>query len=92
MQVIHKQVINVVGEQSIPIRDLAEILSVKVQNNELVLYFVRDASVAHVSMVDIVIKGTGHEHYTSDIQGDFMGSHMLDGGALVWHVWLSVRI
>ena len=93
MQVVHKQVISVKNAQSIPIRDLVEVLSVVVQHNELVMYFIRDESIGHVSMVDIVIKGTGHSHPQSDVGGkQFMGTFLLDSDMYVWHVWLSVRI
>lgn len=93
MQVIHKKVLELKNAQSLPIRDLSEVLSVAVQKNKLVLYYTVDAAVNHTSMVDIVIKGTGHEHPSSDIEGKtFMGSHMMDEDTYVWHVWLRVRI
>jgi hypothetical protein len=93
MQVIHKIPLKILNAQSQPIRDLVKILSVTVQDNELVLYFIRDKAVGHVSMVDIIIKGTGIDHPQSDVEGkQFMGTHMLDDYTFAWHVWLSVRI
>lgn len=93
MEVVHKKVLEIKDTQWLTIKDLAEILSVTTQKDELVLYYTVDKEVAHTSFVHIAIYGTGIEYPCSNVEGkQFMGSHMTYNDNRVWHAWLSVRV
>ena len=90
--VIHKQILKVVDTQKFDIKGLIEILSVGVQNGQLCMWFMRDRGYERSHSVTVKILGTGNEHGHNETSGmDFMGTHLMSGGQLVWHVW-AVKI
>lgn len=91
-QVIHKEIVEMLGSQSVPIAGLVKVLSFAVQQDRLVMYFVREETSSKVRHVEIVIHGTGHAVVPETLESMvFMGTHLINGGRLVWHVWAQIN-
>ncbi len=89
--VVHKEIIQVVDGQSVCIKGLVAVLSFAIQHNHLVMYFVRDTESVKNQSVEIIIKGTGHPFNIDDMADyRFMGTHIMAGGQLIWHVWYKL--
>jgi len=90
--VIHKEELQLTDRHSYPIKGLRRILSVGVQYGRLVMWFLRNEEDSHIHNAKVVVYGTGHPVDPDEIGGmDFMGSHLMQNGNLVWHVWASVK-
>ncbi len=85
---IFKYTLETTGLQTFIIPDFMKVLSVAVQNNELVLYaFVDPEDQGRDTKIEISIIGTEHEFLPMTTDWHFRGSHVLWDGKLVWHVW-----
>lgn len=86
---VFKYALRVDNEQSLEITGFVDVLSVAVQRDELVLYAIVNPDDSRVGVVEILIRGTGHD-LGQDIAGwRFLDSHLMAGGRLVWHVWMN---
>ncbi len=70
----------------IPIKGLVEVLSVVVQHERLVLCAIVDPDSVKETEISVAIVGTGHE-YKLNSSWNFLGTHLMANGALMWHVW-----
>ncbi len=83
-----------IGEQVVKVPYAAMVLSVVVQLDQLMLY-VR----VHEAMeqgektnteIQVCVRGTGIEYGVLNTSWEFRGSHLTNGGLLVWHVWTRI--
>jgi len=88
MKAIFKYPLEIKDEQQIEMYAHAFILSVKEQNNEIVLY----AKISHEEekkeMRTIYIFGTGHD-IPNTLNAYFLDTVMTNGGRLVWHIFVK---
>jgi len=84
MKTIHKYPLVIVHEQPIQMPSGAEILSVAVQNETPCLWALVETE-NPMQKRSIVIVGTGHPAPEGNYR--FVGTVMLCGGVLVWHVF-----
>jgi len=90
MFAIHKENIEVAGHQVLSIKGLVKMISVSVQHNKLVMYFVRDLKDSIHRRMELKILGTGHEFSFDQIEGyEFIGTYSMAGGHLMWHVFVN---
>ena len=89
MHRIYKYVLLEADNQSIGMPTGAEILSVGEQNGELVMWARVNPDNPH-GLRNIVIKGTGHPIGAHEL-GRFIGTVIMLGGRLVWHVFEEAR-
>jgi len=82
---VYKYLLDLVDYQAVPLPAGAEILSVAEQLSGLVMWAKVDPARPTVPR-DIIIKGTGHP-ITNDELGRFIGTALMYGGTLVWHVF-----
>lgn len=88
--VIHKITLEVADTQEISIQGLVDILSIEVQGGVLTMWFLRNESERNTN-VKVTMRGTGHNVSKADIKGMyFMGTHLMAGGQLVWHIWTQI--
>lgn len=80
---IYKYDINI-GSGTVHLPSQAEILSVGVQYGQLVCWALVQPS-DRLEERRLIIEGTGRE--APSLRGRFLGTHLLEGGALVLHVW-----
>lgn len=86
METIWKYELEVVGSQEIKLPTGFEVLSVQVQNGIPCLW-VRVDALRPTHKTEIIIHGTGHP--VPDTTGKYLGTFQMNGGALVWHVFLG---
>ncbi len=84
---VFKYVLTVADRQQVTVPGFVELLSVVVQYDNLVLYARVDQSREHAGCINVLITGTGHNIDQELVNWRFMGSHLMMGGRLVWHVW-----
>ena len=90
--VIHREVLEMAGYQGLKIAGLKEILSFGVQYDKLCMWYLRDADEPRNRTARIRIFGTGFTFESSTLQGyDFQGTHQMQDGALIWHVFTQVE-
>ncbi len=86
---VFKYPLRIENSQTVRFTGFVEILSVAVQQQQLVLYVVVNPDDKRESELEVFIRGTGHD-LGQDVSGyRFMGTHMTFGASLVWHVWLG---
>ena len=54
------------------------------------LYAIVNPDDENLSEVSIIIVGTGHPFDEPDSSWTFMGTHSMENGSLMWHVWQKV--
>ena len=88
---IFKFKLNITDIQIIIIPNLLGIISVIVQENNLVLYakVKADNKKEFTNKVEVQIRGTGNIGAVLSKDWRFMGSHVMLN-KLVWHVWLRI--
>ena len=89
MRSIFKYALRVTDEQTLTLPANAEILSVANQNENIVLYALVDTSVKGLQNHTIYIHGTGHVVYGDSLA--FIGTVVLHGGRLMFHVFRDVK-
>lgn len=87
--VIHKYELEITDFQRLAIIGAVRVLSVAVQRNELVIYVVKNKKNLTKHFIEVKIVGTGNEH-TIEVDWDFRGSHLVNNGTYVWHVWTRI--
>lgn len=88
MKTVWKYKLDIADHQTIMIPAKAEILSIKEQCEEIVLYALVDPKVKGVDAIDILIIGTGHEIDDEQIKGYvFLDTVKLFQGRLMFHVF-----
>ena len=89
MKAIHKFQIEIDDRTTVDIPGLQRIVSIAVQYDKLVLYAIVDLADEAKTSVPIIIKGIGHLFgNVAEECWVFMGTHITNGGSLVWHVWI----
>lgn len=89
---VFKYKLEIESQQSLDITGLVDVLSVAVQRDELVLYAITNSDDTRVCVVEILLRGTGHDIGQEIAGWTFLGSHLMAGGRLVWHVWVNGTI
>ena len=88
MKTIYKYPLAAVDEQEIDLPEGAEILSVKNQQETIVMYALVDTEVEGTKARKIVIHGTGHDLGRKPKKSDkFIGTVALGDGELMYHVF-----
>lgn len=85
-QAIWKFPLEVTDLQFVPMPAAAEILSVAVQREQIVLYALVDPNAPTVDQWFAIV-GTGHPVPQSVSRKNFLGTASLHGGALMFHVF-----
>jgi len=85
MKVIHKFTLGVTNEQSVTLTDGAQPLCVQVQNGKPQLWVLLDPQEQPIEYTVYTV-GTGHN--THHIKETYLGTYQLEGGALVFHVFI----
>lgn len=89
--VIHEEELAITDRQNVAIKGLRRILSVGVQYDGLVMWFLRHEGDSHIYNAKVLIHGTGHDIDPDETSGmEFMGTHLMSNGQLVRHVWTEV--
>lgn len=81
---IYKYPLEVADVQDVMLPDGAQILSVAMQGQTLCLWAMVDTDL-QLKRRRIVVYGTGHPF--GDANQVFIGTVLMDGGSLVWHVF-----
>jgi hypothetical protein len=88
MLTIHKQVLEVTDRQDVRLPWNARVLSVQVQQGLLCVWYLCDDEIVTKEPITFYVIGTGHraDHVS---QCTFLGTVQLDGGRLVFHVFVK---
>lgn len=84
---VYKYELKKTDEQKVALPKGSQVLSVKVQNENIVLYVKVPDKEKETRYIDVFIHGTGHR--TNDKATMFLDTIMLFGGSLVFHVFLN---
>jgi len=88
MKRIYKYTLGNITNQAIHINGLLKILSIKEQNNNIVLYALIEDEDETINVISINMYGTGHPIINAgDV--DFLGTVKLFNGSLMFHVFYS---
>lgn len=88
MQTIHKKVLEMTSQQSVSLPVAAKIISVGNQNENLCLWYITNTQIEDSETVVVHIIGTGRE-LKIDKPVKFIGTVLMMGGQLVWHVFVE---
>ena len=89
--IIHKFPISLCDGITIKVPGLIRVLSVAVQRDRLVMYALVRPDDDVTTTIPIRIKGTGHVFdLRAEESWEFMGTHVIQGGDLIWHVWVPL--
>lgn len=90
MKVIYKYILNFVEQQELELPANSKILSVKNQNENIVLYALIDNEITIMKTHLIFIKGTGHN--ADNIKDcNFIETVKLLGGELMFHIFTKKK-
>jgi hypothetical protein len=67
----------------------AEILSLKTQGDDIVIYALVDTQETYTTSIEVRVYGTGHYIDVNIADYRFLGTAKLHGGALMFHVFYS---
>ena len=87
--VIHKYLLSNLPEQVVLISGLVEVLSVAVQNDNLVMYALRKSNTRTTTThVQVLIQMTGQDFYPTSLSPfTFQGTFLTQNDTFVLHVW-----
>ncbi len=86
MNVIYKQILEIVKEQIIQVPNGAQFLDVKTQRNQLCIWFLCDPENNKEERI-ILIYGTGNPGVLDVSEIDYLGTTLTDNDSYVWHVF-----
>lgn len=87
MKTVFKYTLAITDHQEITLPKGAQPLSVGIQNGHLMLWCLVDDQADLAMPRDVYVHGTGHK--VDDIPLQYLGTVMLNGGALVFHVFID---
>jgi hypothetical protein len=91
VKTIYKYPLRALPLEQISIPGLDKILSIGVQDNQIVLYAIVDQNVADVSVVEVFIFGTGHQLLNLNSLV-FLGTANLLNGKFMFHVFYKQEV
>lgn len=88
-KVIYKYPLQIIDEQAVQLPSGAQVLTAQVQHGLLQLWALVDTS-QPIAVIRLRIVGTGHDFPDAD-QWRYLSTVQVDGGALVFHIFLAAR-
>lgn len=89
-KIVYKYPLQIVDEQAVQLPSGAQVLTAQVQHGVLQLWALIDPNHLSIEQVKVRIVGTGHDFPDAD-QWRYLSTVQVDGGALVFHVFLATR-
>ena len=90
MKAAWKYALPVENYQIVRVPANSQVMTVKEQHDTVVLYMLVDQSHTAIQMVDFEVYMLGTGHLMDDTVPaicTYLGTVVMDGGELVWHVW-----
>lgn len=91
MRVIHKQELEIVGEQTLPMKASDLLLKIAVQNGRLCVWYLTETETNYLPLLPRTFRIVGTGYNLGDISvGDYVDTVLMPNGN-VWHIFIPRR-